>query len=471
MDSWQFNKIAGAVLGTIFLMFGGSLIAEGIFHSEAPETPGYEIIVAEGDEGGESGGEEATIAPIAVRMQEASAEDGEGRFRACQACHSVSDDGANGIGPGLWNVVNRPIASHEGFTYSQAMSGFSEGGSVNWDYEHLDGFLENPSAYIEGTAMGYQGIRDPADRADLIAYLRSLASEPAPLPEPPAEGEMAEGEAAEGEEVAEAETGEEGEEVEAAGAATQTSPSDTDTNTQAPGTTDPDTGSSMPGQDQAPVMSDETQPETRANEVQESTYGSENGEAAASEEETASEPSAGDDQNATANDAASGADESAGEEAETNAGGGEDAASGEEAASSDADSEEAAGAAPSEGASGGEVVEVAGDPAAGESVFRRCQACHKVGEGASNGIGPELNGVMGDKPGAVEGYSFSSNYQDWAADKEEWTAELMKGWLSDPRGTVQGTKMAFAGLKNEDDLNNVIAYLASFGEDGSQSGN
>ncbi|MER0239134.1 c-type cytochrome [Fulvimarina sp. MAC8] len=382
MDSWQFNKIAGAVLGTIFLMFGGSLIAEGIFHSEAPETPGYEIVVAEGGEGGESGGEEATVAPIAARMQEADAAAGESDFRKCSACHSADESGENKIGPGLWNVVNRPIASHEGFSYSQAMSSFSEGGSVVWDYEHLDQFLANPKGYIDGTAMGFAGIRDPQDRADTIAYLRSLASEPAALPEPPAEGE----------EAAEAEEGGEGEEVEASGAATQSSESDEDMNAQAAGTTDPDTASSMPGQDQAPVASDEAQPETQANEVQES---------------------------------------------------GDDFA-----------------------AAGG--VQFAGDPAAGESVFRKCQACHKIGEGASNGIGPELNGVMGEKPGDVEGYSFSSNFQEWASDKEQWDPELMTTWLSDPRGTVQGTKMAFAGIKDEDDLNNVIAYLATFAEDGSK---
>lgn len=408
MDSLQFNKIAGAVLGTVFLMFGGSLIAEGIFHAETPETPGYEIVVAEGGEGDESGGEEAVVVPIAVRMQEADAAAGESDFRKCSACHSADESGENKIGPGLWDVLNRPIASHEGFSYSQAMSAFSEGGSVVWDYEHLDHFLENPKGYIDGTAMGFAGIRDPQDRADTIAYLRSLSNEPAALPEPPAEGE----------EVAQAE---EGGEVEASTAETQPSPSDEDMSTQAAGTTDPDTAASMPGQDQAPVLSEDQQPETRANEVQESgSEGQAGGEAAPTSEE------------------------------EANAGSSE----GEDQA-----------------AAGGEAVQVAGDPAAGESIFRRCQACHKVGEGASNGIGPELNGVMGEKPGAVEGYSFSSAFQEWAADKGEWNHELMSTWLADPRGTVQGTKMSFAGLKSQEDIDNVIAYLSQFAEDGSKSGN
>ncbi|MEN3791657.1 cytochrome c family protein [Fulvimarina sp. MAC3] len=107
------------------------------------------------------------------------------------------------------------------------------------------------------------------------------------------------------------------------------------------------------------------------------------------------------------------------------------------------------------------------DAEAGANIFKRCQACHKVGEGAKNGIGPELNGVMGEKPGVVEGYKFSSAFEKWAADKEEWTPELMTTWLSDPRGTVKGTKMAFAGLKKQEDIDNVIAYLKTFNEDGS----
>ncbi|MBO0903312.1 c-type cytochrome [Jiella sonneratiae] len=108
-----------------------------------------------------------------------------------------------------------------------------------------------------------------------------------------------------------------------------------------------------------------------------------------------------------------------------------------------------------------------GDPAAGEKVFNKCKACHAIGEGAKNKIGPELNGIVGDKPGAGRGgYSFSKPFQEWASDKKAWNEELLTTWISDPRGTVKGTKMAFAGLKKPDELKNVIAYLASFDEQG-----
>lgn len=107
-----------------------------------------------------------------------------------------------------------------------------------------------------------------------------------------------------------------------------------------------------------------------------------------------------------------------------------------------------------------------GDPAAGEKVFNKCRACHAVGEGAANKIGPELNGIIGEKPGAVEGYTFSAPFQAWAADKTAWNEELMSTWLADPRAVVKGTKMVFPGLKKPEELSNVIAYLATFDESG-----
>ena len=107
-----------------------------------------------------------------------------------------------------------------------------------------------------------------------------------------------------------------------------------------------------------------------------------------------------------------------------------------------------------------------GDPEAGQRVFNACRACHAVGEGAANKIGPELNGIIGEKPGVVEGYSFSAPFAEWSADKPVWDAELMSTWLADPRGVVPGTKMVYPGLKNPEQLTNVIAYLATFDESG-----
>ena len=99
------------------------------------------------------------------------------------ACHTAEKGGPNKVGPNLWDIVNRPIASHEGFAYSGAMKEFSQGGTVHWDYEHLDHFLLSPKGLVKGTAMGFAGVKKTQDRADLVAYLHTLSDNPAPLPE------------------------------------------------------------------------------------------------------------------------------------------------------------------------------------------------------------------------------------------------------------------------------------------------
>lgn len=104
-----------------------------------------------------------------------------------------------------------------------------------------------------------------------------------------------------------------------------------------------------------------------------------------------------------------------------------------------------------------------GDPAAGEKVFAKCKVCHQIGEGAKNALGPELNGVVGRKAGSAPGYNYS------AANKGSgltWDEATLKRYLKDPRAVVPGTKMIFAGLSNEKDIDNVIAYLKQFGPDG-----
>ncbi len=185
MDSFQFNKIIGALLGTVFVVFSITLVADALFAAHSPENPGYIIEAAEGGgEGGEA--PEVEEVSIATLLQDADPAAGEASFRKCQACHTAEQGGANKVGPNLWDIVNRPIASHEGFSYSSAMQEFatSEG---EWDYEHLNGFLLNPRGYVSGTAMAFAGLKKDDERANVIAYLRTLSDSPAPLPEPPAE--------------------------------------------------------------------------------------------------------------------------------------------------------------------------------------------------------------------------------------------------------------------------------------------
>ncbi len=179
--SLETNKVAGALLGTITFALGLGFVAELIFSEEAPEKPGYEVAVAEAAPA--AGGEAAPAeeaAPIATRLASADPAKGEAAAKACAGCHVLDKTNANKVGPGLWNIVGRTPGTHEGFQYSPAMVEF---GKANvWDYDHLDHFLVSPKTLVPGTKMGYAGLKKPEDRANVIAYLRSLADTPAPLP-------------------------------------------------------------------------------------------------------------------------------------------------------------------------------------------------------------------------------------------------------------------------------------------------
>ncbi len=102
--------------------------------------------------------------------------------------------------------------------------------------------------------------------------------------------------------------------------------------------------------------------------------------------------------------------------------------------------------------------------AQGEKVFRKCAACHAVGDGAKNKVGPELNGVMGRTIGSVDGFKYSAAFADANAAGKVWTPEEMSAFLANPKSYMKGTKMAFAGLKKDEDLTAITAYLASFAE-------
>ncbi len=179
MDSYEWNKIAGAVLSALLLFFGLPIIAHAVFHVEKPETPGYVIEVA-ASVGGAA--EEEEVVTVAELLPTADVAEGEKITRQrCVTCHSLVKGGAQGLGPNLWEIVERPMGAVDGFRYSPAMSGYGE----SWTFDNLDGFLERPSRFMRGTGMSFAGLRDPEDRADVIAFLRVLSDSPVDLPEAP----------------------------------------------------------------------------------------------------------------------------------------------------------------------------------------------------------------------------------------------------------------------------------------------
>ena len=107
-----------------------------------------------------------------------------------------------------------------------------------------------------------------------------------------------------------------------------------------------------------------------------------------------------------------------------------------------------------------------GDPANGEKVFRKCAACHAVGEDARNKVGPQLNGVIGRDWGTIEGYKYSSSLMEGAGEGRTWDVETLDAYLLKPRDVIPKGRMAFAGLRKDEDRADVIAYLAQYSEDG-----
>ena len=115
---------------------------------------------------------------LADRLAEASAQAGAQAVAVCKACHSFNKGGDHRVGPNMWGVMGAKVADKSGFNYSDALSG--KGGE--WSYARMDAWLKNPSGWAPGTTMSYGGIKDDAERADVIVYLRSLADDPIPLP-------------------------------------------------------------------------------------------------------------------------------------------------------------------------------------------------------------------------------------------------------------------------------------------------
>jgi cytochrome c len=180
MDSWTFNKIAGAVLGTGLLVIGLGTLGDAIFHHESPsaEKPGFLIETADAQTA-ESGG--AAAVSLGTLLAAADAAKGANEAKACAACHDFTKGGPNKTGPGLWDIVERGVASHEGFTYSP---GAAEKASEKWTFENLNAFLSNPKGFIKGTKMAFGGVKNDKKRADLLAYLASLSDAPKPFPAP-----------------------------------------------------------------------------------------------------------------------------------------------------------------------------------------------------------------------------------------------------------------------------------------------
>ena len=178
MNSFELNKVLGAILGTSLIVLALNIGAGAIFAPEKPAKPGYEIAVKDHAEGAAASAAKAPEQPIETLLASASVDKGQATAKQCQSCHTFEKGGANRVGPNMWNIVDRPRASEAGFNYSAGM----KAKSGKWTYDDLSKFLANPRGFIQGTNMSFAGLAREQQRADLIGYLRTLADSPVPLP-------------------------------------------------------------------------------------------------------------------------------------------------------------------------------------------------------------------------------------------------------------------------------------------------
>lgn len=181
--SLEGNKIVGAILTGAILAIGSGVLATIIYSPHKPERNAYQVDVSVLASSG--GAAAQAVAPIAQRLASADAGKGAATAKVCLSCHTFDEGAPNKIGPNLYGTVGEEIGKGKGgFAFSPALSG--HGGK--WDYENLDRFLTSPKEFAPGTKMSFAGLSKPDQRANVIAFLRSLSANPIPLPAADAQG-------------------------------------------------------------------------------------------------------------------------------------------------------------------------------------------------------------------------------------------------------------------------------------------
>ena len=181
MSGLEVNKILAsiiiAILVVVIISHLGDILID-VDNDNLTETA-YKIEIEENQEIlGATLNNDINIEPISSLLLSASSEKGQKIYKKCGSCHTYEKNGADKVGPNLWNIINRPKADIAGYNYSKALAEF---GGV-WNYEELAAFLYKPKDFMEGTKMNFAGLKKVQDRADLVLFLREQSDNPAELP-------------------------------------------------------------------------------------------------------------------------------------------------------------------------------------------------------------------------------------------------------------------------------------------------
>ena len=179
METTNANKVALAVLGALLGTMALGVFSNAVFAPEKAAQPGYALAGGETAAPSAAAASAAAEVPLPALLAKADAAKGQNDVKTCQACHSFDKGGVAKVGPPLWGVVGRPVASVAGFAYSDALK--AVGG--NWDYEKLDHWIAKPSAMAAGTKMAFPGEAEATKRADILAYLQKQSDSPVPFPQ------------------------------------------------------------------------------------------------------------------------------------------------------------------------------------------------------------------------------------------------------------------------------------------------
>ena len=175
MNSFEINKIFAAILITVLVVVGINKISNVFFDTDQSNVVAYKV---EAPEDSAFQAKSETSLDLSSFLALGDVSRGEKVFKKCAACHSITQDGKNKIGPKLWNVMFRPAASITDYKYSKALSAYQK----DWGWEEMNGFLIKPAKWIKGNKMGFAGIKSDEDRASVILYLNQNSDNPRPLP-------------------------------------------------------------------------------------------------------------------------------------------------------------------------------------------------------------------------------------------------------------------------------------------------